>query len=237
MSEMFSNRKLVLSRLLDYGFTASPGGYTYTVGIMDGEFSLTVFIDSLGTVGTSISEIDTGEEYFLYKTSAQGPFVGRVRDEADSVLADIADKCYVFTSFSGEQTLRLVEYAMATYGDVQEFPWKDTPTESIIRRHDSGKWYAALLAVPRRKLGIDSDQTAEIVNLHAEPERVAELLVREGFYPGWHMNKRRWFTVILDGTVPDAELFRLLDESYILAKPPKSKKAYPSLKDAKQSKK
>lgn len=39
----------------------------------------------------------------------------------------------------------------------------------------------------------------------------------ERFFPGYHMNKKHWFTVLLDGSVPDDEICRLLDESYVLA--------------------
>ena len=34
--------------------------------------------------------------------------------------------------------------------------------------------------------------------------------------PGYHLNKRHWNTVTLDGSVPEAELRRLIDDSYIL---------------------
>ena len=34
--------------------------------------------------------------------------------------------------------------------------------------------------------------------------------------PGWHQNKEHWNTVILDGTVPDEEIRRMIAESYDL---------------------
>ena len=34
--------------------------------------------------------------------------------------------------------------------------------------------------------------------------------------PGYHFNKRHWNTVICDGTVPDAEILKMLDHSYDL---------------------
>ena len=34
--------------------------------------------------------------------------------------------------------------------------------------------------------------------------------------PGYHLNKRHWNTVTLDGSVPETELRRLIDDSYIL---------------------
>ena len=34
--------------------------------------------------------------------------------------------------------------------------------------------------------------------------------------PGYHMSKRHWNTVIVDGTIPDNELRMLIDQSYDL---------------------
>ena len=57
------------------------------------------------------------------------------------------------------------------------------------------------------------------VNLKADPEDA--WLQRQQYpsavTPGYHMNKRHWNTVHLDGTVPDDELKLMIDESYLLA--------------------
>ncbi len=34
--------------------------------------------------------------------------------------------------------------------------------------------------------------------------------------PGYHMNKEHWNTIVLDGSVPDAEIMAWIDESYDL---------------------
>ncbi len=52
---------------------------------------------------------------------------------------------------------------------------------------------------------------------------VTELLPRPEIYPAWHMNKKSWFTVILDGSVENEELFAHLVESYRLAERPPRK--------------
>lgn len=42
--------------------------------------------------------------------------------------------------------------------------------------------------------------------------------------PGYHLNKRHWNTVVLNGTVPDGAVLQMLDESYrlVVAKLPKA---------------
>lgn len=53
------------------------------------------------------------------------------------------------------------------------------------------------------------------VNLKCDPELALELRGRfAAVTPGWHMNKRHWNSVLLDGTVPDDELLEMLAHSY-----------------------
>ncbi len=215
--EIFLKKKINIKKLLEYGFLADGETYRYSRAIMDGEFILDVFFDRLGNADTVLTESDTDEEYSLYKTSAEGVFVGQVRGAIEAVLRDIADKCFEASEFKQEQTLRLTAYAFENYGDMPEFLWESTPGNGILRRKDSGKWYAAILTIPKSKLGYDSKQIVEIVNFHGTHEQVEKLLKRAGFYPGWHMNKKSWYTVILDGSVDDEEIFRLMAESYGLA--------------------
>lgn len=55
------------------------------------------------------------------------------------------------------------------------------------------------------------------VNLKCEPERAEELrLAYECVKPGWHMNKRHWNTVTLDGSVEVAEVWEWIQHSYDL---------------------
>ena len=55
------------------------------------------------------------------------------------------------------------------------------------------------------------------MNLKCDP-REAEMLrdIFAAVIPGYHMNKTHWNTVILDGTIPDGEIQRMIDRSYAL---------------------
>jgi predicted DNA-binding protein (MmcQ/YjbR family) len=56
-----------------------------------------------------------------------------------------------------------------------------------------------------------------IVSLKCDPDLAAELRARyTAITPGYHLNKRHWNTVTLDGSVPDDELQELVDHSYEL---------------------
>lgn len=55
------------------------------------------------------------------------------------------------------------------------------------------------------------------MNLKCQPEHAVELRdVFEAVIPGYHMNKRHWNTIILDGTLPESEIQRMIDHSYAL---------------------
>ncbi|MBA4322541.1 MAG: MmcQ-like protein [Odoribacter sp.] len=57
------------------------------------------------------------------------------------------------------------------------------------------------------------------VNLKCDPALAIELREKySSVTPGYHMNKKHWNTVLLDGSVPDVEVFSWIDHSYSLVK-------------------
>lgn len=55
------------------------------------------------------------------------------------------------------------------------------------------------------------------VNLKCDPDRATELREQfESVIPGYHMNKKHWNTVILDGSLPARLVRELVDHSYEL---------------------
>ena len=61
--------------------------------------------------------------------------------------------------------------------------------------------------------------TVHILNVKCSPLETGSLLQKAGIFPAYHMNKTHWVTVLLDGTLPEPELFWLLEESYSLSMP------------------
>ncbi len=55
------------------------------------------------------------------------------------------------------------------------------------------------------------------VNLKCDPEQAFILRdIFEAVVPGYHMNKKHWNTVLLDGSIPCGEIERMIDHSYDL---------------------
>jgi predicted DNA-binding protein (MmcQ/YjbR family) len=61
------------------------------------------------------------------------------------------------------------------------------------------------------------DQHPLQVNLKCDPELAVELRDRyDAVQPGYHMNKKHWNTVTIDGSIPDREVLSMIDHSYDL---------------------
>jgi predicted DNA-binding protein (MmcQ/YjbR family) len=61
------------------------------------------------------------------------------------------------------------------------------------------------------------DELPTNVNLKCDPDLALELRDRyEQVTPGYHMNKKHWNTVEIEGGIPDAELRKMIDHSYDL---------------------
>lgn len=61
------------------------------------------------------------------------------------------------------------------------------------------------------------DEVPSAVNLKCDPDLALELRDRyEQVSPGYHMNKKHWNTVVLDGVIPQAEIRKMIDHSYDL---------------------
>jgi predicted DNA-binding protein (MmcQ/YjbR family) len=57
------------------------------------------------------------------------------------------------------------------------------------------------------------------INLKCDPALAIELREKySSVSPGYHMNKKHWNTVMLDGSVPDKEILSWIDHSHDLVK-------------------
>lgn len=71
------------------------------------------------------------------------------------------------------------------------------------------------------------DEVPPAVNLKSDPDLALELRDRyEQVQPGYHMNKKHWNTVVLDGVIPEREIRKMIDDSYslVVRRLPKAKR-------------
>lgn len=94
-----------------------------------------------------------------------------------------------------------LEYCLDTYGTTADYPFDEDFETAVFRHTDNRKWYAVMMHVSRRKLGFDSDEVIDVVNLKLPLELKGSFGAADGVYPAYHMNKVHWISVLL----PDAE--------------------------------
>ncbi|MDE5615617.1 MAG: MmcQ/YjbR family DNA-binding protein [Alphaproteobacteria bacterium] len=120
--------------------------------------------------------------------------------------------------FKSEQARRLVEYVHEKYARQPEHLWARSPDNAIWRRGDNEKWFGAILTVKRNKIiPGDDERFVEILDVRCVPDITEFIVDGNMIFPGWHMNKRHWITVILDGRMSLRKIKALVDNSFDLA--------------------
>ena len=121
--------------------------------------------------------------------------------------------------YQNPQTLRLLDFVKVNYGTDPEFLWAKFPNTSVLRNLGNRKWYGVVNSVSASKIGIDSDKIIEIVNIRFNKGEAPEIAGNvSGIFLAWHMNKRNWITIVLDGTLSDEQLFGLVAQSFEFSK-------------------
>ena len=83
----------------------------------------------------------------------------------------------------------ILAYAKENYNTDPERLWAMYPEYEVLRHRNNKKWYVILT-----------------------------LSTQTGFAPAYHMNKKHWLTILLNGSVNDDEIYNLLDMSYEMTK-------------------
>ena len=113
-----------------------------------------------------------------------------------------------------------VEYGLSFPNTYREAPFHD-PNWQLVRVKGSKK---AFLWIYEREGYIN-------LNVKVDPEwRDFWRQSYEGVIPAYHQNKEHWNTIILDGSIPDEEVKRMISESYDLVTDSPSKRIYEAVK-------
>lgn len=113
-----------------------------------------------------------------------------------------------------------LEYGLSLPGTYQDAPFRDDNWQ-LVRVKGSKK---AFLWIYEREGLLN-------LNVKADPEwRDFWRSAYEAVIPGWHQNKEHWNTIILDGSIPEKDIRRMIKESYDLVTDSPSKRIYEAVK-------
>ena len=113
----------------------------------------------------------------------------------------------------------LIDYCL-TYPDAYEdYPFDSSPEEA-------GSWTVMRHRLNKKSFAFIYERQGLCLNLKCEPMR-ADFLRRvyQGVTPAYHMNKVHWNTVRIGSDVPEEEALSLIEHSYQLTAPKRTKSA------------
>ncbi|MBQ8076706.1 MAG: MmcQ/YjbR family DNA-binding protein [Oscillospiraceae bacterium] len=111
---------------------------------------------------------------------------------------------------------QVFEYVKKKYKASPEHLWMRFPDYAIFRHSDNEKWFALVMTVKKKNLGLAGEDAVEILNVKLPSPLLADLLTQQpGYFRGYHISRGNWVSILLDGSVPFAELCKWIDESYL----------------------
>ena len=218
IKDFIKDKKIDLKRLKEFGFKLIDNSYYYHTFLLKNQFKMTVKINLDNSIFAEIIDKETNEPYVLYLIENRGGYSEKVYKEYSEVLEKIKKKCFEDEIFKANYTKEVINYIKNRYGDELEFLWEKSPKNAVVRRKSTKKWYVAILTISKRKIGLDSNEITEVINLHNSEEEIKKLIDCKKYFPAYHMNKKHWCTICLDGTVELKKIYRMIDISYELAK-------------------
>ena len=208
-AEFFRRMRVKRATLQKFGFKKESGVWTYSASVANGALVCTIAVDAGGMVTENTVDATTNEEYVQHHiAAASGKFVGGVRRDIMALMRRIADACFERDVFKTALARGILSFAETEWGETPEFLWKNFPDYAVMRRKDTDKWYALLARLTADKVGGSKKDIIEVVNM-----RRTEGMDGPRFLPAYHMNKKTWTTVILDGTIDANKLLQFLTVS------------------------
>ena len=210
--EIFKKRELDTKKLLEYGFIKNNDYLEYKKLILNNTFEIVITVKE-NKINGKVIDKEFDDEYLNYRLENQtGEFVNTIRDEFVHTLEDIKENCTINKLFVNDQSNRLANLILKKYSDSPEFLFNDDTT-GVFRNKNNKKWYGIILNVDYKKF-YKKDGKVDIINIKLNPNKIDNLINEKGFFRAFHMNKKSWVSIILDDTVKDEKIMKLIDESY-----------------------
>ena len=125
-----------------------------------------------------------------------------------ALMQRIADACIERDVFKTALARDILSFAETEWGETPEFLWKSFPDYAVLRRKDTDKLYVIVARLTADKVGGSKKDVVEVVNL-----RRTDGMDGPRFLPAYHMNKKTWTTIVLDGMIDANKLLRFLTVS------------------------
>ncbi|MDO4996719.1 MAG: MmcQ/YjbR family DNA-binding protein [Bacilli bacterium] len=216
---ILNNEKYQVNKqsLLEYGFINENNIYTYIKNIINNEFQVLVeYKDNIMT--SKLIEVAYQDEYLQADSKTSGEYSNNIKNEYEEILNDIIEKCFTKKVFNYNQTKQVIDYIKNKYNINLEYLWEKYDDTAIVRNNCNNKWFGIIMKINKNKLDNSTNNLIEVLDLSYYKNRVDEVIDNKSIYPGYHMNKKSWITVILDNSMNINDIYNLIDISYEISK-------------------
>ena len=225
-SHIFSSAKPLREKFAEFGFKKRGDSLVCKKALEGGDFYALLTVRG-ETLTAQVYDTATDEFYAPFDMrGARGAFVAAVREEVQKIVGDFRARCFE----SKDIHKKYVDFIERQFNCKAEFPWAEKGGEvrdlgaderasaaakrysdAAVFRCPNKKWFALVMEISYKNLGLASDEKVFAVNLKADPKRVPSLVDKKTIFPAWHMNKKHWITVLLSSAT-DFDLLRSLTE-------------------------
>ncbi len=214
-SYIFRSAKIKKDSLEAAGFTTTDGiVYTKDTAVSNGAFNANITLSlSEQTLTVHLFDSATGERYALFDMpKAHGSFIASLREEVQQLIDDIKSKCFETSNLKDDY----IAWIKTQFGAEPDYPWPDDAPYSFVFRCPNEKWFALVMRIKYRQLGLTGDEDVWVVNMKASQDEILNLIDKKSIFPAWHMNKKHWITVLLTAATDFEKLCELTQKSYEL---------------------
>ena len=214
-SYIFRSAKIKKESLEAAGFkTTDENSYSMNQTVSNGAFNTDITLSlSEQTLTVHLFDSATGERYALFDMpNSHGAFVASLREEVQQLIDEIKSKCFETSDLKDDY----IAWIKTQFGAEPDYPWPDDAPYSFVFRCPNEKWFALVMRIKYRQLGLTGDEEVWVVNMKASQNEIPNLIDKKSIFPAWHMNKKHWITVLLTAATDFEKLCELTQKSYEL---------------------
>ena len=113
----------------------------------------------------------------------------------------------------------IINFALSLEGAMADKPFPEDFDTTVLRHTDTGKWFGIIMHISGNKVGLSPNIKVDVMNVKCKPEDTFTAReISSGILPAYHMNKKHWISILLNGTVEKELTEALLENSYELTK-------------------
>lgn len=204
LGAFFVNYQVDYGKLKEYGFIIENNEYIFNKQLND---NLTMKIIINKDISLYIFDKDFNDECLNYELSF-------IKSKWIKIIDDIKNKCCNLLTYNSKQAMEIDRYIYDKYNIKANFMFSKFPHFGVYKVNN--KWFAIIMDIDYSI--IDKTKKGLVYVINIKNDNVEKLINENGFYKAYHMNKKYWISICLDGEVSNNKVFSLIDKSFELVK-------------------